>query len=132
MKKKLLHLFIVLHSLFVFILALPSKAVADALQDALDTAETTNIKAQLPKNDNPAFIIGDIIKYTLGFLGTVFLVLIIYGGFLWMTAGGNEQQIEKAKKILSNSVIGLLVVILAYGLSIFIINVIISATTTSK
>jgi len=130
MKKKLFHIFIVLHSLFIFLLAIPSRA-AGVLQNALDTANRTNAKAQLPDADNPAFIIGDIIKYALGFLGTVFLIFIIYGGFLWMTAAGNEQQIEKAKKILSSSVIGLLIVILSYGLSLFIINVIISATTTS-
>jgi len=54
----------------------------------------------------------------------------MYGGFLWMTAAGNEQQIEKAKKILTSSVVGLVIVILAYALSLFIINVIISATTS--
>jgi hypothetical protein len=129
MKKILQKVTILLVNLFILISALPIRA-AGVLQNALDTANRTNSKAQLPDSDNPAFIIGNIIKYALGFLGTIFLILIMYGGFLWMTAAGNEQQIEKAKKILTSSVVGLVIVILAYALSLFIINVIISATTS--
>ncbi len=106
----------------------PSLVRASVLQDALTTAQATNQKAKLAEADTPAFLVGEIIKYALGFVGTIFLVLIIYGGFLWMTAAGNDQQIEKARKILTSSTVGLLIVILAYGLSLFIINVILSAT----
>ncbi len=106
----------------------PSLVKAGVLQDALTTAQATNQKAKLAAADNPAFLVGNIIKYALGFVGTIFLVLIIYGGFLWMTAAGNDQQIEKARKILTSATVGLLIVILAYGLSLFIINVILSAT----
>ncbi len=106
----------------------PSLVKASVLQDALTTAQATNQKAKLAEADNPAFLVGEIIKYALGFIGTIFLVLIIYGGFLWMTAAGNDQQIEKARKILTSSTVGLLIVILAYALSLFIIDVILSAT----
>lgn len=106
----------------------PSLVKAGVLQDALTTAQATNQKAKLAATDDPAFLVGNIIKYALGFVGTIFLVLIIYGGFLWMTAAGNDQQIEKARKILTSSTVGLLIVVLAYALSLFIINVILSAT----
>ncbi len=106
----------------------PSLVKASVLQDALTTAQATNDKARLAEAEDPAFLVGNIIKYALGFVGTIFLVLIIYGGFLWMTAAGNDQQIDKARKILTSSTVGLLIVILAYGLSLFIINVILSAT----
>jgi len=69
-----------------------------------------------------------IIRYLLGFLGIVFTVLIIYGGFLWMTAAGNDQQIDKARKILTQAAIGLLIVILAYALSTWVFRVILRAT----
>jgi len=63
-----------------------------------------------------------IIKSVLSFLGVIFLILMIYGGFLWMTAAGNEQQIEKAETLLASAVIGLIVVISAYAISYFVIN----------
>ncbi len=120
------------NTLLIFFLSLatiPTLAQASILQDALSTAEVTNQKAKLAETANPAFLTGEIIKYALGFVGTIFLVLIIYGGFLWMTAAGNDQQIDKAKKILTNSTVGLLIVVLAYALSLFIINVILKATS---
>jgi amino acid transporter len=66
--------------------------------------------------------IGGIIKMALGFLGLILVVLIIYGGFLWMTAGGNEEQVKKAKKFLENAIIGLIIVILAYSITYFVID----------
>ena len=57
--------------------------------------------------------VGKIIKIILGFLGTIFLVLTIYAGVLWMTAGGNEEQITKALGILKTAVIGLIIIIAA-------------------
>lgn len=66
--------------------------------------------------------IGIIINALLGFLGVIFLVLIIYGGFLWMTAGGNKDQVEKARKLLINSFIGLLITVSAYAITQFVIE----------
>lgn len=106
----------------------PSLVKASVLQDALTTAQATNDKARLAEAEDPAFLVGNIIKYALGFVGTIFLVLIIYGGFLWMTAAGNDQQVEKARKILTQATIGLLIVVLAYALSTWIFRSILWAT----
>lgn len=65
--------------------------------------------------------VGSIIKVILGFLGVVFAVLIIYGGFLWMTAQGNDEQVGKAKKTIVNSSLGLAIVMLAYLITWFVI-----------
>jgi hypothetical protein len=64
-----------------------------------------------------------IIEAVLSFVGVLFMIFLIYGGILWMTAGGNDQQVEKARKIIIQSVIGLIIVMLAYIVSIFIISV---------
>ena len=64
--------------------------------------------------------VGKIIKIILGFLGTIFLVLTIYAGVLWMTAGGNEEQITKALGILKTAVIGLIIIIAAYSITYFV------------
>ncbi|OGF18796.1 hypothetical protein A3D54_03165 [Candidatus Falkowbacteria bacterium RIFCSPHIGHO2_02_FULL_45_15] len=61
-----------------------------------------------------AIIIGRIINTALSFLGIVFLILVIYGGFMWMTAGGSEEKVGKAIALFSNSAYGLMIVIAAY------------------
>lgn len=61
--------------------------------------------------------IGKYIQLLLSFIGVVFLVLAIYAGYLWMMAQGNEKDVEKAKKILSEVAIGLLIVTSAYVIS---------------
>jgi hypothetical protein len=66
--------------------------------------------------------VGEIISIFLGFLGVIFLVLMIYAGFNWMTAGGEEEQITKARSTIRAAIIGLLIVISAYALSVFIIE----------
>lgn len=57
-----------------------------------------------------------IIKYLLIFAGVVAVVMLVIGGFIWMTAGGNEEQAEKGRKALTNAVIGLVVVLMAYAI----------------
>lgn len=59
-------------------------------------------------------IIGTIINAILGFTGVIFLVLIIAAGELWLTAGGNSEQTEKARGLIFNAVIGLLIVFGSY------------------
>ncbi len=75
---------------------------------------------------SPERVIALIISTVLSLLGVVFIILIIYGGILWMTAGGNDQQIEKSKKIITRSIIGLSIALLAYVISVFIINIFVS------
>ena len=69
-----------------------------------------------------------IINYLLGLVGTLFVVLIVYAGYLWMTAGGEEQQIEKAKSYLKNGIIGLVIVLAAVAITLFVTKYLIRAT----
>jgi len=73
-------------------------------------------------------IIGTIIKVFLGLLGIIFLVLVIYSGFLWMTAGGDDKQVERAKKTLINAVVGIVIVLFSYAIASFIVNALLDAT----
>jgi len=63
-----------------------------------------------------------IIKGALTFVGTIFVILTLYAGYTWMTAGGNDEKVEKAKKLLVNSVIGLIVVLSAYSITWFAVR----------
>ena len=65
-------------------------------------------------------IIARIVKTILSLLGILVLIMIIISGFQWMTAGGNEETIGKAKKNITNAIIGLAIVISSYSLASFV------------
>ncbi|MDO9509879.1 MAG: Ig-like domain-containing protein, partial [Candidatus Magasanikbacteria bacterium] len=67
-------------------------------------------------------IIANIIRVALGLLGLLAVIIILYGGWLWMTAGGNEEQIGSAKKTLINGAIGLAIILSAYAIVAFIMS----------
>lgn len=64
--------------------------------------------------------LGRYIKTFLGILGIVALVLVIYAGFTWMMAQGDEKKVESAKNILKNAVIGLIIISTSYAITNFI------------
>jgi cysteine-rich repeat protein len=73
--------------------------------------------------------IGKIIRIALGFLGTIALLITLYAGFLWMTAGGEVEKVDKAKKTLTGGVIGLVIIMTAFAIVSFVLNGLIEATT---
>jgi len=73
--------------------------------------------------------IARIIRIFIGFLGILAVGLVIYGGWLWMTSGGDEQKIEQAKNILKNAVIGLIIIIFSFAIASFILNLLVGATS---
>ncbi|MBI5037242.1 MAG: hypothetical protein HZC01_00830 [Candidatus Kerfeldbacteria bacterium] len=64
----------------------------------------------------------NIVQWVLGFLGLIAVIMILYGGFVWITAGGNEDKVGTAKKIISAAVVGLIVVLLAWAIVTFVVN----------
>ncbi|MFA5029696.1 MAG: LamG-like jellyroll fold domain-containing protein [Patescibacteria group bacterium] len=77
-------------------------------------------------------VIVNFIRIFLGIIGIVLLILILYAGFLWMTASGEESKIEKAKKIIISAVIGLIIVLSAFSIASFVINLLKNATGTGS
>lgn len=78
---------------------------------------------------DPRAIAARVINIVMLVLGVLAVGLIIYAGFLWMTAGGEEDKIDQAKRILKNGVIGLAIILSAWGIASFILSRLISATT---
>lgn len=70
----------------------------------------------------PQTLIGRVINAVLGIVGSLTLLMFIYGGILWMTAAGNSEQISKGKAVLVWAIIGLVVVFSSYSLVKFILN----------
>lgn len=71
---------------------------------------------------DPIMIINRIIKIALSFLGIGTLALMLYAGAIWMMAGGIEEKVTEAKKTLKNALIGLVLVMMAYSLTVFVGN----------
>jgi len=72
--------------------------------------------------------ISAIINVLLGFLGVIAVVIILLGGFKWMTAGGGEDKIGEAKKLITAGIIGLIIILAAYAIAQFVIEQLASAT----
>jgi hypothetical protein len=72
---------------------------------------------------------GNIIRIIIGFLGIVAVIIVLLGGFKWMTAGGNDDKVREAKQMLIAGVIGLAIVLTAYAITSFVIGSILDATT---
>lgn len=88
------------------------KTIGDATKELGKAVEPTGIK----KTDVFSYA-GEVIQGTLLIVGTGFLVLMVYGGFQWLTSQGNEEQIEKARGTIIAAIIGLVIIIGAYAIT---------------
>jgi len=97
-----------------------------AQTDPPDTFGLDEVEGQInlaaAPDDDIRLTIGKIIRAILGFLGILALLVVMYGGFVWMTAGGSADKIEQAKKILINGAIGLLIILSSFLIVQFIIS----------
>lgn len=108
----------------VCVIATPVYAVTitDKLKNVGGAAGYTNPEPNL------AITVGKIIQGLLSLLGILFIAYILYAGYLWMTARGKEEIIEKAKAVIRGSVIGIILVLGAYAVTAFVITRIAAAT----
>lgn len=108
----------------LFVAPVQAQLVGDTGQDIgkqLHAAGQTG--AGLGQPEDPRLIVATIIKRVLTLVGTIMFVLIVYGGYLWMTAGGNDEQVDKAKTTIRNAVIGLVIVLSSYAITIAVTNI---------
>ncbi len=114
------------------ILFFPSIASAGPLTNSLGELQQTGASAGFnnANNDLPS-LIGAIISVILGVLGMIFVVLTIYAGILYMTASGEDDKIKKAKKTLTQAIIGIVIIVAAYSISTFVVAQMIAATTAT-
>lgn len=96
--------------------------------DAQDLAGQVGSNAGIQSDRTLPQIVGQIINIILGFLGIVLLLLILYAGFLWMTAGGDEEKIKSARGYISSAVIGLIIIVAAFAISNFVLGSLVNVT----
>lgn len=99
--------------------------IGDQLIEAARGAGAERQEAQLE------VVVARIINVSLSLIGIVLVALLVYAGWLWMTAAGEEEKITKAKGIIRSAIIGLIIVLAAYAISRFVIGRLIAATSNA-
>ncbi len=118
--KKVLSLLLTSFMLVVFFGAFPVLAEDYGLNQSAGAVSA--YKSQVSNTDNNFLStrLGSIIGLILSFVGVIFLILMIFAGLTWMTASGNQEKVGKAKDLMINAVIGLIIVMAAYAITAFV------------
>ncbi len=106
------------------VLALPMVAMAQGVDLGLNYATAIGLGTQDVRTT-----VSNVIKAFMGLLGIVAVVIILLGGFKWMTAGGNEEKVSEAKKLIISGIIGLVIIMSAYAIAQFVVSAIINGTS---
>jgi len=113
--------------LFAVVPAIPVEAAA-GLQDRLtDTGTAAGYKPDTGET-TLSEIVGKIIYGATSLVGIIFVAQIVYAGWLWMTAAGEEDQITKAKNIIRRSIVGLAIVLAAWAITFAVLQRLYAAT----
>ncbi|MFA4831039.1 MAG: hypothetical protein WC618_02585, partial [Patescibacteria group bacterium] len=110
-------------AVFAFAEPIFAQTAADDSFGLQDFENTTELGAQ-----DIRVTVAKIIRAVLGLLGIIVLVIVIYGGYMYMTAGGQEEKITTAKKILVNGAIGLVIILSSLAITQFILSRLADAT----
>lgn len=103
------------------VLLLPAAALAQLSEAQKDLATVGDEIGTDATNSLPV-LIGNIIAVLLSVLGIIFVVLVVYAGFLYLTASGDDAKVKKAKTLLTQSIIGLIIIVAAYAIAAFVID----------
>ena len=106
------------------IFALPAVTLAQLNNDDLGLTGPGSA-ANIGLGDRPLKeSINSIIQILLGFLGILAVIIILWGGFMWMTAAGDESKVDKAKKLIISGIVGIVIILAAYIIANFVIGTI--------
>ena len=110
-------------AVFVFLFSIITVTPGMTQGPDIGTGYAANTGLVTATETDPRQMAVDIVKYLMTFLGIIAVCVILYGGFIWMTASGNEDKVDKAKKIIIAGAIGLVVVLAAYAIVNFVIGI---------
>lgn len=106
--------------IFIFLIAFFVTPLTVSAQFSKATTNLTTVGNGTGLVSDLNTTVSDVIKGVLSLAGTIFLVLTVYAGILWMTAQGNEEQVTKAKGIVTQAIIGLAITLAAYAITAFV------------
>ncbi|MBT5808631.1 hypothetical protein HOI18_05155 [Candidatus Uhrbacteria bacterium] len=102
-------------------------AVSAQLSSSSSTLETVGDSIGSDASNDLPTLIGNLIAVLLSVLGIIFVMLTVYAGFLYLTAAGDDSKVNKAKSLLTQGIIGLVIIVAAYAIANFVIDSLISA-----
>ncbi len=113
----------------VFFIFLTAVILFSKISFAQGIAEDLNVdsiadQSGLTSSVTPGVFIANIIKIILAVIGVIFLIIVIVAGAIWMTSGGNQEKIAKAKKMIVAGVIGMAIIVFSYVIVTFIVKAI--------
>lgn len=117
MKKFFISLFLIV---FAGVMFLTSVVSAQGIKNAFTELQKTAGPAGVTTNASLADVIGTVINVALSLVGLIFLLLMVYGGYLWLTSRGDDTMIEKSKEIIKAAIIGLVIVMSAYAITVLV------------
>ncbi len=71
--------------------------------------------------------VSNIVSVALTIIGTLFFLLVVYGGFVWTKARGDKNEADRAKEIITMATIGIVVVLIAYAISSFVVKALVAS-----
>lgn len=102
-------------SLFLLIIPFIASATATGC-----TGDNCSLPNPLTGVDSPQVLIGKVIVAALGVVGSLALLMFIYGGFVWMTAAGNQEMVTRGRNVLIWATIGLIIIFSSYAIVRFV------------
>jgi Zn-dependent protease with chaperone function len=107
-----------------------SPALAQGAADNLMWGGTeANVEAALGLgNEDPRTMVASVVNVAMGFLGIIAVVIVLLGGFKWMTAAGNEDKIEESKGLITSGVVGLIIILMSWAIAKFVIDLLYKQT----
>lgn len=123
MSQKIKKIFYLLGILaFVFFAVSPNfSAQAINVQDQINSQLGAAASgAQVGQASDPRLVAASLIQVVLSLLGTVFFILLVMSGYWLITARGDESKVEKAQATIRSAIIGLAIVLMAYGITLFV------------
>ena len=108
--------------LLFFITVTPVFAQPSSIVEGLEYVEPLELA-----DADPREAVISLISLLMTFLGIIAVIIILYGGFVWLTAAGNEDRVSSAKKIITAGVIGLIIILAAF----LIVNFVVTEVSTA-
>ena len=75
-----------------------------------------------PEESSLTVIIAKMIRNVFALLGILMVVYTVWAGFKWMTAAGDSGQVDEAKNMLKNAVIGMAIMLMAFSIAQFVVG----------
>lgn len=113
------------------VLLLPSAAfaqISSASSTLGEVGSNMGVSSGTGAGDLPT-LIANIINVLLSIVGVILVCFIVYAGFLYMTAGGDTDKVKKAKQLITQCIIGIIIIVAAYAISTFVIDQITAAAS---